>query len=283
MPMSASVRWKSLVCVLACACAPALAADGAGWSVRLALKQDVNYKGLPLGDNGGAAGAMMYPAPNLVGLMAGIVAHGLVAGAMRSGEKSDAEKAADKVVDPYRSGLAGFTEGELARAALARSELNGARLVSTGETSGGKVLDTAPVFYLAQERDALVLDNTVAVSGASGEPYRNLVRIVSRPQAAGSWDADGARALKTESAAMLALSLDIAAAQAAAAPASGAAPQQRTVRYTLGAKEVFERAEILQEHCGRALIRNLRGWLMSVPLRKQPEPADPACQDQPAL
>lgn len=281
--MLASARWKSLACVVACVCAPALAADGAGWTIRLDLKQDVIYKGLPLGDNGGAAGAMMYPAPNLVGLMAGIVAHGLVAGAMHSGEKSDAEKAADKVVDPYRIGLTGFTQGELAAAALARSALNGARLVPTGETSGGKVLDTAPMFYLAQERDALVLDNTVAVARASGEPYRNLVRVVSRPQAAGSWDADGAHALKAESAAMLALSLDIAAAQAATEPVPGAAPQHRTVRYTLGAKEVFERAEILQEHCGRALIRNLRGWLMSVPLRKQPEPADTACQGQPAL
>jgi hypothetical protein len=279
--MSASPRWKSLACVIAFACAPALAGEGAGWSVRLALKQDVNYKGLPLGDNGGGAGVMMYPAPNLVSLMAGIVAHGLVVGAVRNGEKSDAEKAADKVVDPYRASLAGFTEGELARAALARSELNDARLLSTGDTAAGKVLDTAPVFYLSQERDALVLDNTVVVSRASGEPYRNLVRVVSRPQTAAAWEADGARGLKAESAALLALSLDIAAAQAAAASAPGTAPQHRTVRYTLGAKEVFERAEVLQEHCGRALIRNLRGWLMSVPLRTQA--ADPACKDQPAL
>jgi hypothetical protein len=281
--MHASLRWGSLACAIVFACVPALGADGAGWSVRLAAKQEVNYKGLPLGDHGGAAQAMMYPAPNLVGLMAGIVAHGLVAASVRNGEKSDAEKAADKVIDPYRASLSGFTEGELGKAALAGAALDGAPLLDTGDAAPGKVLDVAPVFFLSQERDVLVLDNSIAVSQGSGEPYRNLVRVVSRPRAPGSWEADGARALKTESAALLALSLDIALAQSVPAPTADKPAQQRTVRYTLGGKETFERAEILQEHCGRALIRNLRGWLMSVPLSRPSQPADPACKENAVL
>jgi hypothetical protein len=228
---------------------------------------------------------MMYPAPNLAGLMAGIVAHGLVAGSMRDSAMSKAEKKADKVLDPYRAGLAGFTWRDLGQAAMAGSVLDGAALLAAGEAASGKVVDTAPVFFLTQDRDALVLDNSIAISPGSapgsapgsGEPWRNVIRVVSQPHPADDWGSDSARVIKAESANLLAMSLAIAMEQAAAPPSPGTAPQYRTIRYKLGAREVFERAELLKEHCGRALIRNLRGWLMSVPLSKPAQPAGPDC------
>jgi hypothetical protein len=87
---------------------------------------------------------------------------------------------------------------------------------------------------------------------------------------AAHWGDDEARTLKAESAQLMALSLAIALAQSDApvAPAGTASAPFRTVRYLQGKKELFERAQVLDEHCGRALIRNLRGWLMSVPLAR---------------
>jgi hypothetical protein len=268
--------WGGLACALAIACGPA-AADGSGWTLRMPASQEVSYKGMPPGEDGGQAGTMLYPAPNVVGLMAGIVAHGLIAGSMRDSAKSAAEKKADKVLDPYRASLSGFTGRDLGQTAMTGSVLDGARLLAAGEAASGKVVDTVPVFFLTQDRDALVLDNSIAISQGSGEPWRNVIRVVSQAHPADDWGSDAARVIKTESANLLAMSLDIAMEQATSPPPPGTASQYRTIRYKLGGREVFERAEILKERCGRALIRNLRGGLMSVPLSKPAQPADPAC------
>jgi hypothetical protein len=266
----------------AVAMAPAMADGGAGdhWAVRLTPAQDVVFKGMPRGEDGGSAGAMMYPAPNIAGLVAGIVTHGVIASSIQDNAKTRSEKLADKVIDPYRASLAGFGTDALGRAALEKSTLGGARLLSGAETAGGNVIDSTPIFYMTPLRDALVLDNSVVVMQGAGQPYRNTVRVVSRRHEADDlrayWGADDAQVLKSEAAALLALSLDIATGQAGKAVSTGGAgAQYRTVRYLLGAQESFERAEVLDERCGRALLRNLRGWLMSVPLSKPARPAEP--------
>jgi hypothetical protein len=276
-------RLAALACTLAAAALPALSAlpalvGDSGWAVRIANREAVSFKGMPAQEEVGQPGTMMYPAPNVIGLVAGIVTHGLVAGAARGSARSEADKAADKLVDPYRAGLAGFTQQELALAALAKPALRTAHLAAAGEAGPGLV-ESSPVFYLTPEHDALVLDNSVAVARAAGEPQRTTIRVVSPPHlaedAVARWSADNARALKAASAELLALSLEIAIAPPA--PAGAAAPPYRTVRYLQGRKEMFERAQVLDEHCGRALIRSLRGWLMSVPLVKPSQPPAADC------
>jgi hypothetical protein len=137
-------------------------------------------------------------------------------------------------------------------------------------------VDSAPTFFLTQQGDALLLDNTIKVTRPGAQPYQGTIRVVSAPHRilpedlAAHWGADEARTLKAESAQLMALSLAIALAQsdAPAASAGTAATPFQTVRYLQGKKELFERAQVLDERCGRALIRNLRGWLMSVPLAR---------------
>jgi hypothetical protein len=41
----------------------------------------------------------------------------------------------------------------------------------------------------------------------------------------------------------------------------------RTYRYLQGGVERSERAQQVAGNCSRAVLRNLRGWLLSVPLR----------------
>lgn len=273
------LRRAALACAMAVAASAWADSPDAGWTMRVA-GADVVFKGAPIDGAAGTPGAMMYPAPNVAGLLVGIVAHGLTSSAMQESARNEREKAADKVLDPLRPGLAGFTEQALAAAALPASSLGRATLVTGSEPLAGKRIEGALAFVLTQDRDALVLEHSISLTQDGVAPYRNTIRVVSQPHRADDlaayWAADGAGRLKAESAALLALSLDIAVAQAGATRAAGA--QQRTVRYRLGANEVFERAEVLDEHCGRALIRNLRGWLLSVPLSKPSHGADEYCE-----
>lgn len=41
----------------------------------------------------------------------------------------------------------------------------------------------------------------------------------------------------------------------------------RTIRYVEGTAEKMERAQLVSEHCGRLVIKTLRGSLMSVPVK----------------
>jgi hypothetical protein len=112
-------------------------------------------------------------------------------------------------------------------------------------------------FFLTQEGDALLLDNTVKITRAGAQPYQGTIRVVSAPHkiqaqdVAAHWGADDARALKVESAQLMALSLEIALAQndAPAAAAATAAPtlphralsagQERIVRARPGARRAL--------------------------------------------
>lgn len=279
--MAAMMGFRSGAALLACALLPALAWGGnPDWSLRLAVQDAVPFRGLANGDDGGKPGAMMYPAPGVAGLLVAIATHGVIENAKRDSERSESEKQADKVLDPYRDSLGRFTQQELATAALAAPGLQGTRLWST-QDADAKVVASTPLFYLTQERDALILDNDVTLTRPGAQPYHNTIRVVSQPHVADDmearWGADGARALKAESAHLLAQSLEIVRAQGDAAAAGAEASPYRTVRYLQGKKELFERAQVLDEHCGRAVIRNLRGWLMSVPLAKPSASGETGC------
>ena len=268
---------SGLSCAVLIVCAQAAVA--APWAVRTPPPERVTFKGVASMDGVGAPGAMLYPAAGAAGLVAAIVTHAVIASSIHEGAKSDIEKAADKILDPYQASLAAYTQRDLLHGAAALARHGEPRWLAPAEKAEEWVVASKPVFSMTQDRAALILDNDVAITTPSGQPaYSNRVRVVSAvhkgEDLAAYWGADDAGALKAESARLLAASLDIALDDAGAPrPAAGPAAQ-RTVRYPEGGKQVFERAEVIKEECDRLLVRNLRGWLMSVPRAR---PADAGC------
>lgn len=265
--------------------AHAIAADAGGpvWALRMSVQDTVTFHGLAKGEAGGAPGMMMYPAPNVLGFLVGVAVHGAIEAASQGNAKDKQLLANDKVLEGYRVGLAGFRQQELALAALAMSKAGPARLLQGQEIAPSMTtVHSAPMFFLSQERDALVLENTVAVARPGAKPYQRIVLVVSAPHSGDDleayWGAGNARMLKTESAELLARSLDIALADTDSVAAASAVPY-RSVRYIQGQREIVERAQPLSEHCGRVLLRTLRGWLMSVPLSKSIAADDADCRD----
>ncbi|TYQ03571.1 UNVERIFIED_ORG: hypothetical protein JN05_05142 [Zoogloea ramigera] len=289
-----AVLKKTALAVMAWSlCAGALAqqqALPATWSLRLPPQQAVAFRGLANFDKSGkGASGTTYMMPGIAGLAAAVAAHSLVINRDLEQQKSAIELAADKVLLPYRPVLDAMRHDTLMAQALARVAPDSAALLLAfqDQDQQGWLVESTPLFAMTQDQSALVLDNAIAVyaPGARQQAaYRNTVRVVSRASTHADletyWNAAQGRQLQDASAALLALSLEIALRQAhggAAAPADRAG--FRTVRYHEGRKEVAERAQVLSEQCGRALISNLRGWLMSVPLPQSG--ADPACAEVP--
>ncbi|MCE3608274.1 hypothetical protein LXA47_32415 [Massilia sp. P8910] len=243
------------------------------FGLRLPATDTVAFHGAVNFDKAGGAGggAMLYPAPGLVGLLAAVATHAIVSGTMRDAEKERIRTAADKVLAPYQSVLGAYTHQELMQASLAHIKAGGAKQIiaqAAAPAPGDIVVDSVPLFYLTQDHQALILDNAISIKTAGrATPYETIIRIVSPERGDGAgpdlWLGDDAGMLKWESARMYAQALDIALADMAT-PGAPALPY-KTVRYNEGANERMERAQLISESCDYLVLRTLRGNLMAVP------------------
>ncbi|MEP6738730.1 MAG: hypothetical protein ABJA61_00040 [Caldimonas sp.] len=257
------------------------------WSARLPKDDKVSYQGAANFDGaGGGAGAMLYPAPGVAGLIAAVLTHAAIVNGVRNSEKSRLQEEADKVLSPYQETLVALTHRALMQRALEKSAAGGSRSLIEASAAGGDawVVESTPVFLFTQDQRAIVLENTVAIYAPGGLPsaapaYKNVVRIVSRPQLAEAvpteWNANQGERLKETSAELLARSFDLAIGDASRPRADNTAPH-RTFRYQEGGAERMERAQLVSEGCDRIVIRTLRGWLMSIPAPERAA-ADPPC------
>lgn len=287
------LKRSAMVCLLCCLAGAAPAQEASSpmhWALRLPQQEIVVFKGVVNFDAAGTSGgAMLYPAPNLIGMLAAVATHGVLINSARNGKKSEIEIAADKVLDAYRDIIDSYRSRELMQQAVALARAGQERrLVGSADlVDAGWLVESQAVFSMTQDQSALVLDNTVAIyrPGAAQPSYQNTVLVVSSASEHSDlpayWHGDQGRRLKDESAGLLAQSLDIALADATLAPPAKPA-SFHTVHYQQGRQEAMERAQVLSEHCGRSLIRNLRGWLMSIPTPNHGQAAAAPCEAPPA-
>jgi len=252
---------------------PALAAPAPRWYLRLPEPGALQFHGSVNFDGAGTGNAgILYPAPNVGGFLVAILAHGAMVSGMKSGQKTKLQEAADAVLAPYRATVDTLRADEVMRSALATVEVTA--LEPGAPTPGdGLVLESIPIVVMTQDRRALVVDNLVAVRDPKTPKkflYQNMVRVVAAPKLDedidAAWNADDGAALREAVVGMYGRTLALALADVGVDPQASTVPF-KTMRYVEGETERIERARPLQVECDRVLLRNLRGWLMSVPLR----------------
>ncbi|WP_431478255.1 hypothetical protein [Massilia eburnea] len=278
----------SLAVLLACLPAANAAESAASapadaiWALSLPARENIDFRGQVNFDKAGQEpGTMLYPAPGVAGFIVALATHAAVVKGKMKEQRSEIEADADRILVPFRKSLDTFSYGELAERAFPAA--SGVPWLGSGSRpQSGWLIASSPVFYMTQDQSALIVDNTVSVFQAGSElpVYTNTVRVVSRAveveNEAVFWQWNGGVRLREASAALFRASVEIARAHALA-PVAAAAGAQRTFRYLEGKNDAVERAEPISEQCGRALVRNLRGWLMSIPL-KHARPAAPGCE-----
>lgn len=256
-----------------------------GWSLKLPTEEIVAYQGVASLDGAGmGAGQFMYPAPNIAGLFVAILTHSVLMQSSRSAQKTKIQIEADKVLLPYKAVLSDFKYRDLMKQALEKIATAGnKRLVEPSEKPGTDVqIESIPVFSMTQDQTAIVLDNAVAIYGpgtAQEAAYKNIIRVVSRTETSADlvnfWSTNEGAAIKAESARLLADSLDIALDEIAADREQER--PQRTIRYIEGNAEKMERGQVIKELCDRVVLKNLRGWIMSVPIKTAAGAASTSC------
>lgn len=263
------------------------------WLLRGPAAEKVEYHGVVSFDNAGIGSyGGFYPAPNLIGFLAAIAVHGAISSAAQDKKKAAIRETADKVLEPYQPVLDTILHAQLLPQALSKTSRHGSTsLASAGEVTDRWLIEAVPVFSLTQDQRALVLDNALVVRGPEKDSpvvYQNVVRVVAKPLPGGddsapvsaTWLADDGRRLREQSAELLTESLDLLFAELARGPGATDDPsRQRTVRYFEGGIVKMERAAPLVERCDRAVLKTLRGWVMSVP--RQPAIGE-ECAEAPA-
>lgn len=244
-------------------------------ALRVPAGELVSYRGSLSRDSaGGGPATILYPAPGVAGLLGAVLAHALIQNGIESAEQKKAREEADKVLGPYQPVIGGFTTRDLMQRGAALPAHGFAMSLSDSTPLDGWTIETVPSFTLTQDSRGLVLDNVVAVAGPGQGAYRNTVRVVSVPRTEADvtahWLAEQGERLKAESAGLLAESFRAALADARRSATLDAVPA-KTYRYMEGAMERMERGQLVEAGCERIVIKTLRGWLLSIPVRR---PAD---------
>lgn len=251
----------------------AVIADNTKWCLRLPQDGHIVFRGVVSFDEAGTGTAsLLYPAPNVAGLLAAVFTHGLLVESAKKDQKDKLQASADKVLSPYKIVLDNFKFRDLMRRAVKKTSTGAnARVIEDSCDSGGAmIVESVPVFSLTQDQKAIIVDNAIAIympDTVQVPAYRNTVRVVSTAldvaDPSAFWTANDGDKLKDVSAQLVAESLDVAFRDAADG-VERVGESYRTIRYREGAVEKIERAQVLSDHCGRLLIRTLRGTLMSI-------------------
>lgn len=276
---------------LALACVTGIAhAQGMSDAANLRWAADVTerpeFHGVLNKDGAGMpAGQILYPGgAGLAGLFVAVLTHAAVNSSVQSAEMKRLQARADAVLVPYAGALQALSSDDL----LLRTR---EEVALRGWLPGTASLELRPVFLMTQDRRALLMDVVAQFSDGSGAPVSTIgMRIVSDPRGAvqqtDDWaEADGS-GLRRVSVALLTRAVqhltDHFSKPSQAGDANAPAAVERTVRFMEGGMQRMERAAVLQQRCGRALLRTLSNTLMSVPLATVTTPTEAGCETAPA-
>lgn len=245
------------------------------WSIPLPQSDMVSFRGQVDQDKAGTGpGAMLYPAPGLAGFLVAVALHGALQSSALSAQQRQMQEDADKVLLPYRPLLDGFRHRELFDVALAVwRDGKQARLIdSDNATEPVWRMRVDPSFTMTQDQSALILYATIAVTPPANPTslaYTNVISVVLRPlegdNLQAQWSANEGRNMRDAAGRMLAEAMAIAVADMTD-PVTVADSAFRTLRYREGTFQRIERAAVISQRCERWVIRNLRGWIKSVPV-----------------
>lgn len=259
--------------------APAPASvKGPNWSLKLPNTESLVFHGVSNFDKaGGGQGQMAYPmVGGAAGLLVGILTHSALSGAAQDAERSRILKAADNVLGGYQDVLQTLTHRDLMQKSLSLVPVGANKALVEADGRGDSsvsewAVKSEPVFLITQDQSTLIVENQVVISkanSANADAYKKSVRVVSEVKSAPDlrvfWTQEQGAKLKEETVNLFAKSLELALEDAQRVESSEPKPR-KTVRYFEGGEEKMERGEVLDECCGRTLIRTLRGGLMSVP------------------
>jgi len=259
---------------------------GSNWTAIIGQDQTLDFSGEIRQSGAGQGYSVVYPAVDIISFVGTIAAHSAIAKSRLNAAQSQRQIEADKVLGPYQASINELTTNRLLVPAI-QANAPGARIAASAqpESTHQQQVQIAIRVTLLQDQRAMYLDLIGQQTGLDNG-FRHAVRIVSdplietEPQAIKDhWLANDGLAFRETITSMLdrGVGLLIADIEGRLDRHSNT---QTTIRYPLGGTRSAERVSIITRECARQTVRNLRQWVLSVPL-ETPVMSDASC-DKPA-
>lgn len=216
------------------------------------------------------AGNVMYSgAAGIVGMMAQVATHAAISSNMQDSKLSEQQVAANRVLLPLEGVIKATTQQHLQQPSSS--------VAYTDDATATQLLVSRPIFYMSQDASTVSLRHMVTLQQQNkkgkGKPtvlYQNVIEVyapsVSNEKSKAAiehWkDNKGALFLQTTQslyAKSMAIVLDDIRGKITSTG------QQKTISFAYGKITRTERATLLSNDCHYTTVRNLRGWLMSIP------------------
>lgn len=249
------------------------------WTLQLPKDlQRLEFHGELNVDQGAAGGgAMMYPAPNLVGFLAAVLTHAALVEGSKSAQRDRALAEADQSLQPLTPTLEALSPAALSEAVT---------LVLSPTSDPAWRVEVAPVYVFSRDLRSLSVESHLLLRRAAADEVlaRTAVRATAAPLAAehvpAGWTDNDGQTLRSTAAQLLVQAVSAGLRSLAGEWDQGTAPQ-RTVRYPFGGGERIERVQVLESRCEGAVVRHLRGDLMVIPWRDPAAAGACAPRDRP--
>lgn len=225
----------------------------------------VDYAGqLPINGDSGNAGGMAYPSPTAAAMVAAVLTHAAIGSSMRSSQKSKAQKKADEVLQGYHDVFQSITLAELNRLALEHPDVKTYIRQGSDEQktdAGVWRLHVSPLFLLAQDKQAIILRNTLALidpENSGAVIYSNTVTSLFNVSSIGEESSPQELAKLSRDAYVESIKVFLKELWLP----SRSERKAKTFRYQQGSVQRYERGTLAYKTSGRTVIKTLRGELM---------------------
>lgn len=230
----------------------------------------VDFDGL-----GGGQGNMAYPGYGPGVFLVSILTHAAISESSKNSEKNKRQNQANTVLIPYES-LISSMDIQLSLDNVIRDlSQDGTHKVYKYNAEEGPdrwILESMPVFYMTQDESHIILRNVVALYNENDPGtvvYQNMIEVVSLPvkeDPRGFWTRNNGEGFNKITNELLNTAFNLVNKDFRGGLIK-IENKDRTFKYLLSGKKIFERGSLLATDCGRVTIRTLRGWLKSVPMR----------------
>ncbi len=237
-------------------------------TVSLPMDKNIDLRGIYNGNNTIQQNAVFYAADaGLVGLFAQIITHAAINANLQDLKLAKQQQQANGILLPLESIMRQLKQASLIHESIRyQFQLN-------DQLENNAPLMSYPIFYMSQDKKTISIKHLVKVHNKNQKKliYENLIEIITSPiisdDPIGSFSHDNGKLLKEILLGLYKDSLDLAVSDYSGELVSSK-NNQKTHKFYHGINKRVERGTTIESRCNSHIIRNLRGWIISYPDKK---------------
>jgi len=222
----------------------------------------------------GSAPTYLYGDGGAGGVLAQLLIHSAISSSKQKSQYTALQKQANTALTEYQSQLSTFSNSDLWDGV--KSKDIGFKTFQEGDESGVTIYEAEPEFVLSPDQRSLMLINKVEVFKSDDletSIYTNSFVVISKPintdNINAHWNNESSNGLIHAGASIFADSMELAKKDFN--KEYGAPGKQKTFRYKLGKKRMYEHGQLIAENCSNVVMKNLRGYIYKLPIASSAE------------